>query len=181
MMRSDKEREERQGAASDRRLWQRCRTADAPNDEARFLDLAAFAEGLLDADDQDRIAAWLADDPDAAADVSAARTLEGHDGPGDEVDRVIARACAISPETDPARGRVVVLAQWRGRRIAQGFAQWSSIAAAIALAGWLGFSMGSDTSLALSAPPQPNEASFLPDLFDSGPAFLRDLGEGLRT
>jgi len=63
----------------------------------------------------------------------------------------------------------------------QGFAQWGSLAAAMALASWLGFSMGSDTSLALTVPQQPGESSFLPDLFDPGPAFLRDLGEGLRS
>jgi anti-sigma factor RsiW len=182
MMRTGKEREERQNAASDRRLWQRCRATDAPEDEiARFLDLAAFADGSLDADDQDRIAAWLADDPDAAADVSAARVLEGYVGHAGELERVIARACAISPEAAPAPGHVVVLARWRGRRLVQGFAQWGSLAAAVALAGWLGFSMGSDTSAALTAPQQQSEAGFLPDLFDPGPAFLRDLGEGLRT
>jgi hypothetical protein len=60
-------------------------------------------------------------------------------------------------------------------------AEWGSIAAAIALAGWLGFSMGSDTSLALTSPQQPSESSFLPDLFDAAPGFLRDLGEGVRT
>ena len=45
---------------SDRALWQRCRLAEAPADESlRFLDLAAFAEGGLDPDEHDRIAAWL--------------------------------------------------------------------------------------------------------------------------
>lgn len=168
--------------ASDRRLWQRCRTFDAPEDEAaRFLDLAGFADGLLDADDRERVAAWLAHDPDAAADVSAASTLRGQDGGAAELAHVIARACAISPDAAAARGRVVMLADWRGRRLVQGFAQWGSIAAAIALVSWLGFSMGSDTSLALTAPRQQSESSLLPDMFDSGPAFLRDLGEGLRT
>jgi len=53
MMRTDEERKGRPDAASDRRLWQRCRVADAPVDEAgRFLDLAAFADGLIDVDEQ---------------------------------------------------------------------------------------------------------------------------------
>ena len=76
MMRTDEERKGRPDAASDRRLWQRCRVVDAPEDEAgRFLDLAAFADGLIDVDEQDRVAAWLAGDTDAAADVSAARAV----------------------------------------------------------------------------------------------------------
>jgi hypothetical protein len=49
------------------------------------------------------------------------------------------------------------------------------------VASWLGFAMGSDTSLALSQPGQSTDASLLPELLDPGPGFLRDLGEGLRT
>jgi hypothetical protein len=49
------------------------------------------------------------------------------------------------------------------------------------LAGWLGFAMGSDTSLALSDRRQPTAAGLLPELFDPGTVFLRDLGEGPRT
>jgi anti-sigma factor RsiW len=182
MTRTDKRREERPDPASDRRVWQRCLATDAPEDEAaRFLDLAAFADGLLDADERDRVAAWLADDPEASADVSAARAVPEPDKPSAELERVIARACALSPEKGPTSSNVVVLAQWRRRRVVEGFAQWGSIAVAVLLAGWLGFSMGSDTSLALTAPRQNGEASFLPELFDPAPAFLRDLGEGLPT
>ena len=46
-----------------RSLWRRCQSADAPMDEAaRLLDLAAFAEGLLDEEEHDRVAADLAAD-----------------------------------------------------------------------------------------------------------------------
>jgi anti-sigma factor RsiW len=182
MMRTNKPQEERPDPALDRWLWQRCLTSDAPEDEAaRFLDLAAFADGLLEADERDRVAAWLADDPQASEDVSAARAVQEPDKPSAELERVIARACALSPEEGPTSGNVIVLRQWRRRRVVQGFAQWGSIAAAVALVGWLGFSMGSDTLLALTAPRQTGEASFLPELFDPAPAFLRDLGEGLPT
>src|SRR2546429_186870 len=62
--------------AEDRRLWQRCRTMDAGEDEtARFLDLAAYADGLLDIEEQERVAALLSADPEAAADVRAAEGL----------------------------------------------------------------------------------------------------------
>jgi hypothetical protein len=59
--------------------------------------------------------------------------------------------------------------------------QWGSLAAAIALASWLGFAMGSEASRSLSRPVPLNDASFLPELFDPGSGFLRDLGEVLRT
>src|SRR5207253_9286032 len=62
--------------AADRALWQRSVTAETVEDEAeRFLDLAGFADGRLDADERDRIADRLAQDPEASADVMAAGAL----------------------------------------------------------------------------------------------------------
>jgi hypothetical protein len=177
-----RKQEEQTDEAFARLLWQQCRASDAPEDEAgRFLDLAAFADELLDPDDRDRVAALLAADPDAAADVRAAMILRDPDRAPPEFDRIVARACAILPDA-PAVGVVVALGprQWY-RRIVRDFVQWGSLAAGIALASWLGFAIGSDASLALSTPRQPSDASFLPELFDPAPGFLRDLGEGVRT
>jgi hypothetical protein len=168
--------------AEDRRLWQRCRTMDAGEDEtARFLDLAAYADGLLDIEEQERVAALLTADPEAAADVRAAEVLATAERTSVGLERIIARACAISPDTDPVRGKVVPLASRQGRRLLQSFAQWGSLAAAIALAGWLGFSMGTDASIELSGHRLPSDTGLLPELFDPGTGLLRDLGEGLRT
>jgi anti-sigma factor RsiW len=156
---------------------------DAPEDDAaRFLDLAAFVDGLLDPEEQDRVAALLAADPDASADVREARALGGTDRESTGLESIVARACAILSDADHANGRVVLLASRRGRRpLVQHFAQWGSIAAAIALASWLGFAMGSDASLALSDPRPPSDTGFFPELSDPAIGFLRDLGEGLRT
>jgi anti-sigma factor RsiW len=162
-------------------LWQRCRTIDAAEDEAaRFLDLAAYAEGLLDIEERGRVAALLAADPEAAADVRAAHALVAAERTSAGLERIIARASAISPDTGSAGGKVIPLAPRQGRLL-QSLAQWGSLAAAIALAGWLGFAMGSDTSLALSDHRQPSDTGLLPELFDPGTGLLRDLGEGLRT
>src|SRR5580692_12670857 len=90
--------------AEDRRLWQRCRTIDADEDEAaRFLDLAAYADGLLDIEDQERVAALLAADPQAAADVRAAQLADA-ERTSVGLERIIARASAISSEADSASG-----------------------------------------------------------------------------
>jgi anti-sigma factor RsiW len=168
--------------AEDRRLWQRCRTMDAEEDEAaRFLDLAAYTDGLLDIEECERVAALLAADPQAAADVRAAQALADAEPMSVGLERIVARASAILPDADSASGKVVPLALRRGRRLLQISAQWGSLAAAIALAGWLGFSMGSDTSLALRDTRQPSATGLLPELFDPGTVLLRDLGEGLRT
>ena len=182
MMRSDEERRERPNPASDRQLWQRCCVRDAPEDEAeRFLDLAAFADGLLEEDEHDRVAAWVTLDREAAADVRAATTVDMAGQSPAVLERVVARACAIISEGDSQTGHVVPLARWRERRLVERFAQWGSLAAAIALAGWLGFGMGSDTSLALSERQQPGAAIPLTDVFDSPSGFLNDLAEGLHT
>ena len=168
--------------AEDRRLWQRCRMMDADEDEAaRLLDLAAYADGLLDIEERERVAALLAADPAAAADVHAARALVAAERTSAGLERIIARASAISPDTGSVDGTVVPLGPRRGHRVLQVSAQWGSLAAAIALAGWLGFAMGSDTSLALRDHRQPSDTGLLPELFDPGTGLLRDLGEGVRT
>jgi anti-sigma factor RsiW len=168
--------------AEDRRLWQRCRAMDADEDDAaRFLDLAAYADGLLDIEERERVAALLAADPEAAADVRAAHALADAKPMSVGLERIIARASSISSDAASASGKIVPLASRPGRRVLQSFAQWGSLAAAIALAGWLGFAMGSDTSLALSNHRQPSDTGLLPELFDPGTGLLRDLGEGLRT
>jgi len=176
------EAEQAPNPAEDRRLWQLCRTMDAEEDEAaRFLDLAAYADGLLDNEERDRVAALLAADTGAGADVRAAQALAHAERTSAGLERVIARASAISADTDSVGGKVVPFAPRRGRRLLQTSAQWGSLAAAIALAGWLGFAMGSDTSLALSNHRQPSDTGLLPELFDPGTGLLRDLGEGVRT
>lgn len=167
---------------ADRRLWQRCRTIDAvENEAARFLDLAAYADGLLDIEEQERVDAFLAEHPEAAEDVRAARALAGAERTFGGFEQIIARACTISPDANSVSGKVVSLAPRQGRRLFQVFAEWGSLAAAIVLAGWLGFSMGSDTSLALSDHRPPSDTGLLPELSDPGTGLLRDFGEGLRT
>src|SRR5262249_55882054 len=146
---------------SDRLLWQRSRLTNAPEDAAaRFLDLAAFADGLLDEEDRERVAALLARDPDAAADVANASALCGAgqrstDQRSAGIERIIARPCALVPDGAAAPGSVVAFTRQR-RRIVHDFARWGSLAAALVMASWLGFAMGTDTSLALSEPRQPS-------------------------
>jgi hypothetical protein len=181
MMQTDDEPEQRSDPEADRRLWRGCRNADAPDDEsARFLDLAAFADGLLADEERDRVAALIEADFDAAADVRTARTLRGSDPSPAGLEQIIALACRIRLDAPNASDRVVALMPGR-RRMVYDVAQWGSLAAALVLASWLGFSLGTGASLALTERPQPSDAGFLPEVFDPMPGILRDLGEGLRT
>lgn len=55
-MTQSEEPEQAPYSAEDRSLWQRCRGMDAVEDEAaRFLDLAAYADGLLDIEERERL------------------------------------------------------------------------------------------------------------------------------
>jgi hypothetical protein len=169
-----------------RTLWQRCRDVDAPEDEAeRFLDLAAFADGLLDEDERDRVVARVAGDPTTLADVAAARALSagGIAMPGG-IGPIIERAIAVLDKA-AERDRVVPFSALpSGRTMLQALAQWGSLAAALAFAGWLGFAMGSGASLTLIEPGQTAQTSdenFLPDLLDPSTGFLRDLGVGQQS
>ena len=168
--------------SSDRTLWHRSRATDAPMDEAmRFLDLAGFADGLLDPDEQERVGAFVVADPAAEADVAAALAFTGGlDERPAGFERIVARACALVPDVQFSTARVIAFAP-RQRRVLHGLAQWASLAAAILVASWLGFSMGSDTSFALSQPGLPSDSSVIPELFDPGTGFLRDFGENLRS
>src|ERR1700730_16560273 len=115
--------------AEDRRLWQRCRTMDAGEDEAaRFLDLAAYADGLLDIEERERVAALLAADPQAAADVRAAQALADAKRTSVGLERIVARASAIPPDTESVSGKVVPLAPRRGRRRVHVCAKWGTLA-----------------------------------------------------
>jgi anti-sigma factor RsiW len=183
MNRAERNMQEPTPTANDRLLWQRSRVAEVPEDEeARFLDLAAFADGLLDAEERDRVAALLAEDPNAAADVAAAQAPVAGAGESPvQLDRIIARACALFPDRNPRPGRVIAFAAPARQRVLHGFVQWGSLAAAIALAGWLGFTMGSGASLALGQPGQPSGDNLLNEVFDPATGFLSDLAEGSRT
>ena len=159
---------------SDRALWQRCRLAEAPADESlRFLDLAAFAEGGLDPDEHDRIAAWLVADPDAAADVAAVRALAGNNGERSAaIDRIVARAGALRPAAPSNPGLVYSGFRQRRRIVLHGLAQWGSLAAALAIAAWLGFTMGSDASFSLGPPKLGGDDGTAIELFDPATGFV---------
>src|SRR5262249_33786493 len=148
MSRADGERKELADWSSDRELWQRsCRTEATEDDVARFLDLAAFADRALDPDERDRIAALLAEDRAAADDVAAARALDG-EARSKGLERIVARACALAPD-EPYSRVVAFVPPPPRRRIVHVLAQWGSLAAAIVVASWLGFAMGSDMTRTL--------------------------------
>jgi anti-sigma factor RsiW len=178
----DKRGGEPSAEAAARALWQRSATTEMVEEEAeRLLDLAGFADGRLDPEERDRVAERLARDPEATADVAAARALaRGGGDSGFVPEHAVERACALVSE--PERGRVIPFPGWRlSSPTLPGIARWASLAAAVMVASWLGFTLGTDFSVYFGQTDQASEDGFLRDMLDPSTAFLRDLTPGAQT
>jgi hypothetical protein len=159
---------------SDREIWRRSHEIEAPADEAeQLLDLAAFADNRLDEDDA---ACVFARNADAADDVAAARlladaTVEAAD-PG-----IIARAAALVGEN--RSGASVIAFPARPPTVPwYRAASWSGLAAAMVLAGWLGFNLGSSGLPGVSPALRANDEASSSELLDPTPSLiLRDFTE----
>jgi len=168
---------------SDRELWQRSRTIETDeNDAEHFLDLAGFADGLLDPDDEERVAERLARDPAAAGDVSAARAVSSEASLGDVLSEAgFTRAAGLIDPNFAPTDNVVSFAPRRaaGARLPE-LARWGSLAAAVVLASWLGFTLGMDTSRSLANGRNSDDGG-LNEFFDPGTRLVRDLTGNTRA
>ena len=165
-------------------LWRRMRLTDAAQDDAeRYLDLAGFADGLLDPDDRERVAEWLAGDPVAAGDVAAARALaRTAAGLPATPEAIAVRAAALLRDSAARPGAVIpFLTRRPSWLLLHRWAGWGSLVAAMVVASWLGFTLGANTSLTLTQAGQAGEDGFLHDLLDPSTAFMRDPTGGTRT
>ncbi len=169
----------------DEALWRVSCMMDAAADEAaHFLDLAGFADGCLDPDERDRVADRLARDPVAAGDVAAARALAAAAVPEAIPETILARACGLVSGGAPESGKILIFrprVQARVSMRVQGMARWGSLVAAVAVAGWLGFTLGVDASLSFTQGHQTAEESPLQDLLAPTNVFSHDPAEGART
>jgi anti-sigma factor RsiW len=171
----------------ERAVWQLSRDADAPeDDETRFLDLAGYADGLLDDDERERITALVAGDAAAADDIAAARSLTSETAALNVVvaDAIIARAQSLHPAAAAPKAAQII--QFRSTRRFRGgwqaAANWASLAAALLVASWLGFTLGTDASRDLGEIGQSSDDSvLLRELFDPSTGLLRDVTEGIHT
>jgi anti-sigma factor RsiW len=187
-MLGDDKRRDRAAGLPDAALWRLSRTLDLTEEAAeaeRYLDLAGLADGRLDPEDQERVAEWLADDPVAAGDVAAARALalraeRLEAAPQSAVMR--ASALVEGGGGGPQRGTVI---PFRPRRRdlprLRGMAGWGSLVAAMAVASWLGFTLGMDTSSSFVQIRQAGDDGFLREFLDPSTGFMRDLTEDSQT
>ncbi len=172
----------------DGELWRRSRTIDAPEDDAaRYLDFAGFADGVLDPDDRERIAEWLARDQDpmvqeALADIAAARAFGAAQFEAVS-ETILARADPLIGDGEPQSATIVAFRPKNRARtgfsaMARSGAEWGSLAAAMAMASWLGFALGMDISGSVSQGGRAGEDGFLNELLDPSAGLLRDPSDG---
>lgn len=169
---------------SDKALWRKSRTVEMAEDDAeRTLDLAGFADGRLDPDDRERVAEWLAGDPVAAGDVAAARDLADRAGRAQALPpSIVARAAALVPPSAPQAAMLIPFPpRHRVRPRLHDMARWGSLVAAMAVASWLGFTLGMDTSLSFAQIGRAGEDGFLRELLNPSTGFMGDLTEGAQT
>lgn len=162
---------------NDRGLWQRWRHLAASEVPApNALTLAAYAEGRLSEEEAESVENWLATYPEALTEVLAARAVP--QSPEIAPERLIEAASALVPEK---LGENVVLL----RRPAHGAPQWrnaiawSSVAASLIAASFVGFSLGSDAYQKLS-PSQSGESAYA-DALEVSPSLESLFGEDSGT
>ncbi|HWD59417.1 MAG TPA: hypothetical protein VG308_14115 [Stellaceae bacterium] len=154
-------------------MWRRSQEAEeAPDETERLLDLAAFADGRLDEDDTARLAALLARDADVAADVAAARAFAGAT-PIAADPAIVSRAAALVSAEQSEAELIAFPAHRAALRPWFSAASWGSLAAAVLLAGWLGFDLGSGLSADATATRSGDDLS-ASELLDPSPLLLRD-------
>ena len=183
-MRGDDTRHDPAAGLPDAALWRRSRMVEMIEDAAeRYLDLAGFADGWLDPDERERVAEQLAGDPTAAGDIAAARAITASaERVGGIPESAIARASSLVGGSEAQRATVIPFPLGpRDRPRLQGMARWSSLVAAMAVASWLGFTLGMDTSLSFVQNRQTGEDGFLREFLDPSAGFMRDLTEGPQT
>jgi anti-sigma factor RsiW len=180
-MRGDDKRRDPAAGLPDAALWRHSRTLDLTEEAAeaeRYLDLAGLADGRLDPEDQERVAEWLAGDTAAAEDIAAAgalaRRMERFEAAPQSV---VVRACALVEGGGGSQRGTVVPFRPRRRDLPRlrGMAGWGSLVAAMAVASWLGFTLGVDTSSSFAQIRQAGDDGFLREFLDPSTGFMRDL------
>jgi anti-sigma factor RsiW len=177
-MRAEGSNGKRRPDPRDRDLWQRSQVSEATQDEAeRLMDLAAYVDNRLDEEEAARVGALIARDPAAASDVAVARALA--EAVPIVAESVVSRAAALVADASPLALVVAFPARPQpAPRLWHGAVGWSGLAAAVVLAGWLGFDLGSGLDqVSLGRADGASASEFL----DSTPPLVRDFIEGWQT
>jgi anti-sigma factor RsiW len=156
-------------------LWRRWRletsaVADAAAPDP--LDLAAYADGRLDETQAEPVERWLADHPDAIADLLAAQQAALAAPPALAPEALIARAAALvaAPTGNvlPLRRAGVRAPRWRSA------VAWGSLAASLVGTSLVGFALGTNAYLNFADQPAAATESAGRDLLDPPSTFFGD-------
>lgn len=159
------------------RRWQALAPDEAPGTAPDPLLLAAYAEGRLGEAEAAAVEHWLADAPDALADLAAARAASKA-AIGTAAESMIARAQALVPDAGP---RVVPLrrpppqlGRWRMAMA------WGGLAASILATSLVGFTLGNDTYASLMTSTATTDSAY-GDLLDTPSGLFTTFSEDTGT
>jgi hypothetical protein len=156
-------------------LWRRWRSAsalvNAAGAEPDALLLAAYAENRLPEQAAEAVEDWLADHPETASDVLAARRVAHAETPAASP-AVMARAASL---VAAGEAQVVTfrrppsrMASWRAA------AMWSGMAASLVVTSLIGFTLGNSAYVSLVGGGSP---AFGQELFDPPTGLFNSLDE----
>jgi hypothetical protein len=142
-------------------LWQRWRQGTPVAAEGAAPDsllLAAWADGRLDEAQAEPVDAWLADHPDALADLLAVQQTAV------APEALIERACALVPLLP---GNVIPLRRAAPRApLWLSAVRWGGLAASLVATSLIGFALGNNAYMKFASPPAASAESTLHELLD---------------
>jgi hypothetical protein len=160
----------------DAALWQRWRQqahGTVGRDAVDPLALAAYVEGRLDETQAEPIEDWLAEHPDALADLTAARAAAAAPLPQAASEALIARAAALV--RPPAGATIIPFRAAAGARPPWRMAMaWSGIAASLLVASMGGFALGDNAYVSLVGQPAAAESTIHELLDPPSTLFVED-------
>ncbi|HUK58620.1 MAG TPA: hypothetical protein VLV50_05260 [Stellaceae bacterium] len=144
--------------AQELEFWRRWRATSAEAPPVDPMLLAAYAEGQLDESAAEPVEAWLADHPDALADIVAARSalraaLDA--APEPRIARalaLVARTGSAAPLAPAAEIVPFPSARVARRRTWRDAAAWGAVAASLLATSMFGFEIGSNAYANLTQP-----------------------------
>jgi hypothetical protein len=111
-----------------------------------------------------------------ADDIAVAARI-GTSEPEPAPDHIVQRAAALVPGSADI---IPFAAGRRSTRVVAGWTGWGSLVAAMAVASWLGFTLGVDTTRSWLEVRQGDDG-FLREMLDPSAGFMRDLSDGSQT
>jgi anti-sigma factor RsiW len=147
-------------------FWRRWRVTSAEAPPVDAMLLAAYAEGRLDESAAEPVEAWLADHPEAFADIAAARAAASAADDAVPEPRIGRALALVAPLASGAEIVPFPAALAARRRTWRDAAAWGAVAASLLVTSMFGFEIGSSAYANLTTQPSVAAESVAHELID---------------